>query len=62
VKSTSAKLIGATYQYAPFTVIARPISAAHPMTGLIHPRTLPTVFGRHLGSSNKEGGVATLRD
>ena len=47
VKPTSAKLIGAAYQYVPLTVIARPISARQPIAGLIQPWTLPTLFGRH---------------
>jgi hypothetical protein len=56
VKSTSAKLIGGAYQNVPLTVIARPISAAHPMAGLIRPRALPTLFGRHFSI------VATFSD
>ena len=50
VKPTSVKLIGAAYQHVPLTVIAWPISAGHPVTRLIRPRPLPTLFGRHLGS------------
>jgi hypothetical protein len=40
VKWTSAKLIGRTYQFVPFTVIAWPISAAQPMAGFLQPHAL----------------------